>query len=564
MADQLKSKIRINELILEYSFTEIWEEFKLAKSLSEDTVELLNVLVKREYSSNEFVTQLLSFLMVLYCLHESKQPIREEICGQGESMTPLEEMHIYWDTLVNFQTEEEIKEIGQSFVSVIKQAAVHACLRQGKKQLAQQVFDKMFTAEDRANDTNGSVKCTKKMIKRGTSNVPDDKRLVDDIITYLGMVSDQYATPALLMAEKLMNCRENAGHKNNNNTHLSIQGECSTVRDGGKLREPGSRKQHSTARKRYSRDVIQKAQEQLEPEDMTGLMERGNARLKQLWSKVRHNGERQCQAETTVEQGIMERGNARLKQLWSKNNKKKFSESPERPSSSSPDDMDSQQETQAPPSPTHTDSASTSCTAPKKRKPSEPDASQRRSGSNFEPSKGRSVSDTTTSKGSSVSDTTPTKGKFCSDTTPSNQRSGSDTNPSKGRSGNDTTLSNRRSSSDSNPSNRSTDGPFPGLRYRKNIGRPDRHKPATNRAMSDVSDIEDDNRSMTSSGSSSRQRWTWEETVEFYKAVKMIGVGKWSKIQDYLGTTRSQVQLKDKWRNVVKSGDAKKLKRELG
>ena len=42
MADQLKSKIRINELILEYSFTEIWEEFKLAKSLSEDTVELLN------------------------------------------------------------------------------------------------------------------------------------------------------------------------------------------------------------------------------------------------------------------------------------------------------------------------------------------------------------------------------------------------------------------------------------------------------------------------------------------------------------------------------------------
>ncbi|XP_052263763.1 uncharacterized protein LOC127866935 [Dreissena polymorpha] len=559
MADQLKSKIRINELILEYSFTEIWEEFKLAKSLSEDTVELLNVLVKREYSSNEFVTQLLSFLMVLYCLHESKQPIREEICGQGESMTPLEEMHIYWDTLVNFQTEEEIKEIGQSFVSVIKQAAVHACLRQGKKQLAQQVFDKMFTAEDRANDTNGSVKCTKKMIKRGTSNVPDDKRLVDDIITYLGMVSDQYATPALLMAEKLMNCRENAGHKNNNNTHLTIQGECSTVRDGGKLREPGSRKQHSTARKRYSRDVIQKAQEQLEPEDMTGLMERGNARLKQVWSK---------------------------------NNKKKFSESPERPSSSSPDDMDSQQETQAPPSPTHTDSASTSCTAPKKRKPSEPDASQRRSGSNFEPSKGRSVSDTTTSKGRSVSDTTPTKGKFCSDTTPSNQRSGSDTTPSKGRSGNDTTLSNRRSSSDSNPSNRrsgndsffrerpshtstpstshefkkpkSTDGPFPGLRYRKNIGRPDRHKPATNRAMSDVSDIEDDNRSMTSSGSSSRQRWTWEETVEFYKAVKMIGVGKWSKIQDYLGTTRSQVQLKDKWRNVVKSGDAEKLKRELG
>ena len=41
----------------------------------------------------------------------------------------------------------------------------------------------------------------------------------------------------------------------------------------------------------------------------------------------------------------------------------------------------------------------------------------------------------------------------------------------------------------------------------------------------------------------------------FYDAVKMFGVGKWADIKEHLGTSRSGVQLKDKWRNMLKSGD---------
>ena len=47
--------------------------------------------------------------------------------------------------------------------------------------------------------------------------------------------------------------------------------------------------------------------------------------------------------------------------------------------------------------------------------------------------------------------------------------------------------------------------------------------------------------------------------VEFYQAVKVEGVGNWAKIRDLMGTTRTSVMLKDKWRNMVKSGDVDQL-----
>ena len=46
---------------------------------------------------------------------------------------------------------------------------------------------------------------------------------------------------------------------------------------------------------------------------------------------------------------------------------------------------------------------------------------------------------------------------------------------------------------------------------------------------------------------------------DFYDAVVMLGVGNWAQIRDYLGTTRSSVKLKDKWRTMLKRGDVQEL-----
>ena len=50
---------------------------------------------------------------------------------------------------------------------------------------------------------------------------------------------------------------------------------------------------------------------------------------------------------------------------------------------------------------------------------------------------------------------------------------------------------------------------------------------------------------------SRRSRWTTSETHDFYKAVQKFGVGQWQVIAQHLKTSRSNMQLKDKWRTIV-------------
>lgn len=57
-----------------------------------------------------------------------------------------------------------------------------------------------------------------------------------------------------------------------------------------------------------------------------------------------------------------------------------------------------------------------------------------------------------------------------------------------------------------------------------------------------------------------RKKWTEDETDEFIDAVKIFGVGNWAKIKEYLGTERTNVMLKDKWRNIVEAKKAQELK----
>ena len=59
-----------------------------------------------------------------------------------------------------------------------------------------------------------------------------------------------------------------------------------------------------------------------------------------------------------------------------------------------------------------------------------------------------------------------------------------------------------------------------------------------------------------------RKVWSQEEMEDFYDAVKVFGVGKWAEIRDHLGTSRSSVQLKDKWRTMLKRGDVQELKKK--
>ena len=51
-----------------------------------------------------------------------------------------------------------------------------------------------------------------------------------------------------------------------------------------------------------------------------------------------------------------------------------------------------------------------------------------------------------------------------------------------------------------------------------------------------------------------RVKWTDREEKEFYKAVQLHGVGQWSAIRRTLKTSRSNMQLKDKWRTICSSG----------
>ena len=58
-----------------------------------------------------------------------------------------------------------------------------------------------------------------------------------------------------------------------------------------------------------------------------------------------------------------------------------------------------------------------------------------------------------------------------------------------------------------------------------------------------------------------RGKWTEDEMSDFYDAVVSFGVGKWAEIKDFLGTSRTGVQLKDKYRNMLKSGDLANLEK---
>ncbi|KAK3094433.1 hypothetical protein FSP39_001707 [Pinctada imbricata] len=58
--------------------------------------------------------------------------------------------------------------------------------------------------------------------------------------------------------------------------------------------------------------------------------------------------------------------------------------------------------------------------------------------------------------------------------------------------------------------------------------------------------------------------WGSKETEEFYKAVKSLGVGNWAQIKIQLHTFRTNVQLKDRWRTINKTGEVKSLEQKFG
>jgi hypothetical protein len=63
-------------------------------------------------------------------------------------------------------------------------------------------------------------------------------------------------------------------------------------------------------------------------------------------------------------------------------------------------------------------------------------------------------------------------------------------------------------------------------------------------------------------GGTKKRKWTDEEMYEFYDAVNTMGVGRWAQIKEYLNTTRTGVMLKDKWRNMIKSGDVERIQKK--
>ncbi|XP_060571843.1 telomeric repeat-binding factor 2-like [Ruditapes philippinarum] len=104
----------------------------------------------------------------------------------------------------------------------------------------------------------------------------------------------------------------------------------------------------------------------------------------------------------------------------------------------------------------------------------------------------------------------------------------------------------------------------PDFQYRKNKGRADRHEPVISSSRKNVAD---DNRSVVSDlssmyGGTKKRKWTDEEMYEFYDAVNTMGVGRWAQIKEYLNTTRTGVMLKDKWRNMIKSGDVERIQKK--
>ncbi len=73
------------------------------------------------------------------------------------------------------------------------------------------------------------------------------------------------------------------------------------------------------------------------------------------------------------------------------------------------------------------------------------------------------------------------------------------------------------------------------------------------RVASHMSGIQQHRSKRTETG----KRWTFEETEAFLAGVEMYGVGNWQKVHDacasLFGQRRTTVDLKDKWRNLVKA-----------
>lgn len=63
---------------------------------------------------------------------------------------------------------------------------------------------------------------------------------------------------------------------------------------------------------------------------------------------------------------------------------------------------------------------------------------------------------------------------------------------------------------------------------------------------------------------STRNPWELEETEEFYQAVIECGVGAWKDVRMLTQTERTNVQLKDKWRTINKTGEIKRLEKKFG
>ncbi|KAK6174689.1 hypothetical protein SNE40_017920 [Patella caerulea] len=55
------------------------------------------------------------------------------------------------------------------------------------------------------------------------------------------------------------------------------------------------------------------------------------------------------------------------------------------------------------------------------------------------------------------------------------------------------------------------------------------------------------------SSTAKRSKWTNAESIELYKAVKEAGVGRWAQCKEIMNTARSSVNLKDRWRTMIKS-----------
>ena len=62
-----------------------------------------------------------------------------------------------------------------------------------------------------------------------------------------------------------------------------------------------------------------------------------------------------------------------------------------------------------------------------------------------------------------------------------------------------------------------------------------------------------------------RHPWTDDETERLYLATQSIGIGKWAYIKDRAKlTNRTSVNVKDRWRTIVKNGQVKLLGAKFG